>query len=720
MAEFRTLGGIEFTDLDPARTEALLAQPKRVALLGYLLLGEGGRGCRRRSLIHLFWPDSSRERGRGSLRSALHYLRKQLGRDAILSRGEAVRVNSDTLRCDAVSFNMLIAESRLQEGLDLYDGDFLPGLEVPGSPNIVGWLEAQRARLRRAASSAAWMLSESEERRGNWISAADLARRATELDGDHEQSVRRLLRLLDRVGDRVAALRQFESFRTRWAREFGLDPSPETVALAEAIRIGSQEGEAVDSGDLRARTPRPSRSIAVLPFTFAGDGAGQGHLGAALAHEIIDSLSRLSEVRVISRSSVDRYRVREGRTVQQIAKELGTDVVLDGSLRVLGDRMMIVVRLIDARTDAPIWGEIYEISPKEALSVGIRLVLDVLDALRIRPPSDQVEYLEAWATADPDAYALYLEGRSLWNRRSRVDAESAARLYERALEIDQGFARAWAGLADVYLLLHPAAGMRASEARVRAREAALRALRIDPRLGEAHATLGLLSAVLDQDWNASEEQLLRAVDLSPGLATAHHWLGSVLAFIRQRFEKGSYELALALQLDPHSPTVHCDLGLALFQSGRRQEALLELRTALELEPDFWRGHYDLGVVSFTCGDPADGVEHLERAWAAGAWGAKARRDAPRPSKRPWRDTLERKLTELAASPPHRGGRAFEYALVSALLGQEDRALKALREAATQGSWAFVMQYYPVFEALHGRREFKHLLVDVGLGPSASH
>ena len=714
MAEFRALGRVEFTDLDPVRGEALLAQPKRVVLLSYLILGDGGPGCSRGNLVHLFWPAASRERGQGSLRSALHYLRQQLGRDTIQSRGERVYVDPDALLCDAVAFDALIAANRPHQALELYRGDFLPGLTIPDSPTLAGWLDAQRARLRRAASSAAWTLSEHEERRHHWISAVDLGRRATELDSDQEQSVRRLLRLLHRAGDRVAALRQYESFRRRWEREFALEPSPQTVALVDAIRAGPEGGEAVERGESSGGRSGQTRRIAVLPFELSGDAAGLEYLGTALAHEVIDSLNRLSEIRVIARSSVDRYRVREGRTVRQIADELGTHVVLDGSLRVLSDRLMVVARLIDTHTNDPIWGQVYEMLPREALSVGVRLVLDVLNALRIRPPPDQVEHLAATA-ADADAYALYLEGRSLWNRRSKVDAESAARLFERALEIDPGFARAWAGLADVYLLLHPVAGVRASEARARAREAARTALRIDPRLGEAHATLGLLSAALEQDWNAAEEKLRQAVRLSPGLATAHHWLGGFLVWIRQRFAKGCYELALALQLDPHSPIIHTDMGLALFHSGRRQEALLEFRAALELEPDFWKGHYDLGMAACICGDPAEGVFHLEQAWASGAWGANVSSDAPRKgSSRPWRDTLEAKLNELAARPPHRGGRAFESAAIAMLLGRHEEAMEWLRVVASEGSWAFVMQYYPVFEALHERSEFKNLLEDAGL------
>lgn len=716
---FLALGEIEFQDLDPRSAESLLAQPKRLAVLAYLILATPERGPARDGTVSIFWPNATRERGRGSLRNALHFLRLHLGANAIRSHGDGLIVDPGVVGCDARLFQSRIAERRHEEALALYRGDLLAGIDLRESRRVDTWLEQERASFRREAADAAWAVAGEQESRGNWISATDHARRATSLSGDSERAVRRLMRLLDRAGDRVAALREYESFTARWEREYGLDPSPETAALAASLRTGSTRA-GTPASPVRVRTGESSDrerrgTIAVLPFLLTDRASEHEYLATGLAHEVIASLSRLSHVYVIARTSVDRFRTREGRTPGQIGTELGVDTVLDGSLRIMGGRLAILARLVDVHTRAPIWAEVYEGDPRDLLSLRTELVHDVLDALKIDFSPEEAEHLARRPTSDPEAYRLYLEGRSLWSRRARRDVEAAIRRFERALELDPDFALALAGLAEAYLTLYPAAGVRASEARVRARDAARAALEIDPRLGEVHTTLGMLRGLWDLDWYGAEEEFRRAIELNPGHATAHHWYGAYLSFIFRRFEASAEELELARQLDPLSPIIQNDIGLALLNRGRPSEALEKFKEVLELEPEFWRGHYDLGVASVLSGDPDRGVAHLERAWRLGAYGATAEPEgAGDPEPRDWRDRLKRKLERLEASRLHRGLRGFESALVSMLLGDHDRALRCFRVVEDEGSWAVVAQYFSAFEPLRDRPEFVARLESAGL------
>ena len=252
--ELRSLGRIEIAGPGAEHPEALLSRPLNVAVLAYLLLGGQGQASGalsenrfsegrargpargRESVVTLFWPHASRERGRSSLRVALHALRSHLGPDAIRSRGDDLVVDPDILSCDALAFDDLLRERRLEEALTLYGGDLLPGLRPRCAPRFDAWLADRRLALRRRAAEAAWDLSEQSERAGRTIEAARWARRAAALSPDVEPSARRLMRLLARHGDRVGALEAYDAFVDRWSAEQEAAPSARTRTLAAAIR----------------------------------------------------------------------------------------------------------------------------------------------------------------------------------------------------------------------------------------------------------------------------------------------------------------------------------------------------------------------------------------------------------------------------------------------------------------------------------------------------
>jgi len=626
-ARLGCLGRIELEGAAQGAADELLARPQRVALLSYLLLG-GGAARSREAVVDLFWPESSRERGRGSLRVALHALRKALGRDAIHSRGDALLIEPELLSCDAVDFEARFAGRQYDDALDLYAGDLLPGLTVRTAPRFESWLTARRAGLRRMASEAA---SAATERRKD---------------------------------------------RDRWSR---------------------------------------GGRIAVLPFAIVGTEAMPNYLATGLAHEVIGSLARISGTLVVARTSTERYRSREGTPIRDIGRSLGVDALLDASVRTLGKRLAMIARLIDARTGSPIWAEVYEFEPHDLLPAKTRLVLDVVSALGVELSAREERLLAGGPTTSGRAYQLYLEGRALWTRRSGAAIEEAIHRFEAALHLDPTFALARAGLADAYLILYPATSVRAAEARVRARQAARAALDLDPELGEAYATLGLLRAVLDRDWSGAAADLRRARELSPGHATAHHWWGAMLSFGYRRFDEGEAALEIARQLDPYSPIIHNDIGLARLNRGDLDGARAGFAEALVLDPTFWRAQYDLGVTLFVAGDPEAGIGHLRSAWRQGAYGA----DPESPSARDhdeddWRNTLARKLRELQAERRLEGTRLLEGALVSVLLGRRDEALDWVRIMFEHGPVALVMQYFPAFALLHDDPEFRSLLERAGI------
>lgn len=239
MIQLRALGGSDLVDSGGrGELHAVLVQPKRFGLLVYLALSNTHRFRRRDTLVTLFWPELDQEHARGALRQALRFLRGELGAGVLVSRGEEeVGVNREALWCDVTAFEQACQSADWKRAVELYRGDLLAGVHLPEtSAEFDRWLEHERQRLRRLAAAAAWSLVGLAEQTGDLIAAAPWARKAVELSPDDEAGVRRLMRILDRKGDRAGALGAHEAFRLRLAVEYDAVPAPETQALLESIR----------------------------------------------------------------------------------------------------------------------------------------------------------------------------------------------------------------------------------------------------------------------------------------------------------------------------------------------------------------------------------------------------------------------------------------------------------------------------------------------------
>ncbi|HEU4631249.1 MAG TPA: BTAD domain-containing putative transcriptional regulator [Gemmatimonadaceae bacterium] len=269
MIDVRALGGAKLTRADGVEVRSLLAQPKRFALLAYLVLASPRGFHRRDSLLLRFWPESDEERARASLRTGLSFLRRALGAGVVETRGvDEVRIAPGAVACDVLAFEAAVAAGRLEAALDLYRGPLLPGLSVADAPGWDEWLDAERARLTRLASRAAWTLAERAEAAGDPAGATGWAHRALALTPDEEEAVRRFMALLGRVGDRATALRAYEGFAARLAREYDAAPSAQTRAVADAMRVPAADAEAGPATS-RPVTPPPTPG----PVPLAGEPA---------------------------------------------------------------------------------------------------------------------------------------------------------------------------------------------------------------------------------------------------------------------------------------------------------------------------------------------------------------------------------------------------------------------------------------------------------------
>lgn len=228
------LGPVNVTGAE--RAERLLAQPKLVTLLAYIVLGSSAGYLSRERIIGVFWPEQTEDRARSSLRTALYSLNELLGCDLTRRHGELLGVDADRVACDAYDFMEAIRTDQLALALELYRGPLLEGL-FPDTVELERWLEAEREKYRAAAADAAWALADRYERKANDLtSAARWARRAARLAGTDERRIRRVMSLLDRAGDTAGAIALYEEFSRFLSRELDVDPSEETQALARSIR----------------------------------------------------------------------------------------------------------------------------------------------------------------------------------------------------------------------------------------------------------------------------------------------------------------------------------------------------------------------------------------------------------------------------------------------------------------------------------------------------
>lgn len=238
MIELRLLGAVDLAGVPPERAQALLAQSKSVAVLIYLALATPAGFHRRDRLVGLLWPELDQEHARAALRKAIHLLRRALGDTILVARGdEDVGLAPDAVWCDALAVRDAVEAGRYAQALELYRrGELLPGFFVPQAGEFEDWLARERSDLRDRAAAAAWGLAAHCESAGELTVADRWARRAAELAPTDERVLRRVMAMLDRLGDRAGAVHVYEDFARRLKREYGAEPSAETRGLVGEIR----------------------------------------------------------------------------------------------------------------------------------------------------------------------------------------------------------------------------------------------------------------------------------------------------------------------------------------------------------------------------------------------------------------------------------------------------------------------------------------------------
>lgn len=444
-------------------------------------------------------------------------------------------------------------------------------------------------------------------------------------------------------------------------------PLGRRLALAGAAALAALVASFVwlRAPDTAVAEPVP---VAVLPFSDFSP-QPEAYFADGMTEALIASLARLEGLAVISRTSAMRYRDTR-LTVPEIARELGVDFVIEGSTQLEGDRVLITTQLIDAETDRHLWAERYARDFRDLLKLQGEVARQIADAVGITVSPDEAERLAAGRTVNPETYRAYLRGMYHLNKSTPADIEAGLAYLHRAVDADPGDALAYAGLALGYATYgHGPSPL--PDVWPRAKEAAERAIALDPELAEAWAALADVKLYMEWDWAGAEDAFRRASELSPSLAmNRYHHAWYLILF--GRWDEADVEHRRAQRLDPLTPLHTLWLGgMYLYQDpGRYREAIAEAERALELQPDNAMALFVLGRAQSAGGLHEQAIETHRRMialnpqllWELGLTYATAGR----------LDDARAVLERVNEEPPN-AWTAFGRAMLHAQLGEIDEA-----------------------------------------------
>jgi eukaryotic-like serine/threonine-protein kinase len=348
----------------------------------------------------------------------------------------------------------------------------------------------------------------------------------------------------------------------------------------------------------RSRSQQEISSIAVLPFVNASNDPNSEYLSDGLTEGLINSLSRIPNLAVMSRSSVFHYK---GRDVdpRMVARDLKIEGVVTGRIVQRGDELIISAELIDARTNHNLWGDQYDRKLSDVLMVQEDIAHAISSRLRERMSSETNKQVAKGGTNDPEAYQLYLKGRYYWEKRTPEALDKSRDYFNQAIEKDPSYALAYLGLADYYDVISDYAPVPSSEQVPKARAAAQKALAIDDTLAEAHAILADGYAT-QWEWSTAEHEFQRALELNPNSANAHKLYWLYLSSLG-RHEKALAEIRNAIRLDPLNLKYNDNLGQE-YATGREYDLAVEqFKKVIEMDSGFASVHGDLAFAYFDMG-----------------------------------------------------------------------------------------------------------------------
>jgi TolB-like protein/Tfp pilus assembly protein PilF len=452
--------------------------------------------------------------------------------------------------------------------------------------------------------------------------------------------------------------------------------------------------------------------LAVLPFQNVFGDPEEDYFADGLTEEMIAQLGRThpDELGVIARTSVMQYKGTE-KSIEQIGKELRVDAVLEGSVRRAGDRLRITAQLIRVQDQSHLWAETYDRSPKDVLEIQTDVAEQIARSLELQLLQKQHSTRPRKAyTLDSAAHDAYLRGRYFWNRRSEPEFFRAIEYFKKAVEIEPQYARAYAGLADIYNTLGWYGVLTGKEAWERAESFARKALAIDADLAEAHTSLAFTLHSFAWDWAGSEREHLKALELDANYATGHLWYAFFLMAMG-RMDESEQQMKQALALDPLSLAQNSYFGWVLYFARKYEEAAEQILRTLDMDSKFLIAHFVLGLVYAQQGRAKQSIREYELAreiagenvlvlsglaHVHGLAGKKAQG--------------QRYVEKLRQLSKHQHVSPYQIAYGCATCAPKDEAFEQIEKAfAERASWLPLLQVEPGLDGLRTDPRFGKML-----------
>jgi serine/threonine protein kinase/Tfp pilus assembly protein PilF len=479
--------------------------------------------------------------------------------------------------------------------------------------------------------------------------------------------------------------------------------------VVEELRLlqRSLEGETAEAEN------ETIRSLAVLPLENVSRDPAQEYFVDGMTEALISDLSRLRDLRVISRTSAMRYKGVH-KALPDIARELSVDAILEGSALLLGQRVRISVQLVSAHRDATLWSDRYDRDLADVLDMQSEVAAKVAAEIALRLTAPESKRLAKRQAVNPEAHIEYMKGKHIAEATSPQAIELSLRHFQRALELDPGFAPAWAGVAHCHYVRASRGMAPPAEAFEAARAAANRALALDDSLAEGHAELGWIR-LNERDLRGAMRSLERAIELNPGLTSARMVLGRLYYCIERHADARAMMLE-ALSLDPLSMIIHTTVGDAYYYARDYAKSVPYYRKAIELDPRFDGAHTDLARslealgqfdearaqyeegrrLAGTVAGPSFGLAHLEASMGHV-------------------DAARRMLAELEAARSQRVISAWGIAALHASLGDMDEAFQWLETAFAEGATGLVyLRVHPRMDPIRHDPRYEPMVVRAGL------
>jgi tetratricopeptide (TPR) repeat protein len=432
---------------------------------------------------------------------------------------------------------------------------------------------------------------------------------------------------------------------------------------------------------------------------------------------MITELGRLNprHLGVIARTSSMAYK-GTNKSASAIARELGVDYVLEGSVRREADRVRIVAQLIRASDQTHVWAERYDRDVRGILALQSELAVAIATQMRMQlPVSVQAALDGRGRVVHPDAHEAYLRGRFFLNRRTGEAFQKGVEQFEHAIALDPSYAQGYAGLADAHELAATYAGRPPRESLALAMAAARKALELDPALAEAHTSVGLIHGSFTWEWLESERAFLRAIELNASDALAHKGYSEVLSFLG-RHDEAIAAAKRSVALDPLSVLMQANLGITYYRARRYDEAVRQMRRTLDLDPHYMLAHLNLGMILSASGAHDDAMRAFQR----------AREYAPEVAdglallgygyaRQGRTEEARQVVAELRRWSEKQYVSPYPRAAIHVALGEWPQALADLEQAYDDRSWLVgMLKVDPMFDPLRGDERFERLVRKLNL------